>query len=101
MAREGEPPGEPAPGGGSAGASPSRIPVPNSAGWYLEIEPIDILLGEQERLPEQDVVALDLDRAEPAGLELGVTAFQSAFLERAGGVNRQVAEVHRVPQDDA
>jgi hypothetical protein len=34
IAREGEPPGEPAVGGGSAGASPSRIPVPDSAGWY-------------------------------------------------------------------
>ncbi len=34
-----------------------------------EIKLVDILLGEEERLAEQDVVALDLDRSQPAGLQ--------------------------------
>ena len=34
---------------------------------FSKIKLVDVLLGEEERLAEQDVVALDLDLAEPAG----------------------------------
>src|SRR3954464_1785316 len=37
-----------------------------------EIEAVDVLLGEGDRLAEQDVVPLDLDGAEPAGLQAAV-----------------------------
>ena len=45
----------------------SEFGILNSA--FSEIKLIDIVLGEHERLAEQDVVALDLDLAEPAGLK--------------------------------
>ena len=37
-----------------------------------EIKLVDVRLGERERLAEQDVVAGDFDRAQPAGGERGV-----------------------------
>src|SRR5215831_16971838 len=66
-----------------------------------KVELIDVLLAEEERLAEEDVVALDLDRAEPAGLQPGVAALEDSVLEGPGGLDSQVAEVHRVPEDDA
>ena len=63
--------------------------------FILEIKLVDIVLGEEERLAEQDVVALDLDGAEPAGLQARVAGLQRSLLQGVGGLDRQVAEVHR------
>src|SRR4051794_29154590 len=73
-------------------ASPPWTP-PRRAGSAVEL--VDVLPVEAERLAEQDVVPLDLDGAEPAGLEPGVARLQGAGLEVVRGAHGQVAQVHR------
>jgi hypothetical protein len=56
-----------------------------------KIKLVNILFREEIRLPEQDVVPLDLDRSEPPGRQAGGAWLQSTFFECAGGLGRQVA----------
>ena len=49
-----------------------------------EIKLVDVVLGKEIRLAEQDVVALDLDRAEPAGGQAGGAWFQAFRPSRRG-----------------
>src|SRR5215210_9088288 len=66
----------------------------------LEVVLADVLLGEHERRPEKDLVwGEHLDLAQAASLErpgLGQVALDLGV----GDVDRQVAEVDRVPEDE-
>src|SRR5918994_600834 len=78
-----------------------RRPLTRGAdtGVALEVVLVDVLLGEDERRPEKNLVLGDqLDLAETTGLKasrLGQVTFELCI----GDVHRQVAEVDRVPED--
>src|SRR5688572_19089805 len=65
-----------------------------------EIKPINIVLHEEERLPEEDIVTRDLERAQGAGLETLGPGLQLALRHRRRRVNREIAKVLGVPQHD-
>src|SRR5476649_1878924 len=67
----------------------------------LEVELVDVALVEDEGLSEEDVVALDLEGAERAGLEGLGAGLELVLGDGDAGVGAEVAEVHRVPEDDA
>src|SRR2546427_12261322 len=66
----------------------------------LEIEAVDVALVEQHRGAENDLAAADLDGAQPAGLERARPGLEFPLRQQRAGVDRQVSEVARVPQDD-
>ena len=60
-----------------------------------------LLLVEGERLAQQDVVALHFHRSQAAGLERFVARLERAVAQCIGRIDREIAQVHRVPQHDA
>src|SRR4051812_1236962 len=66
-----------------------------------EIELINIFSREDERFSEQDVVSGDLNLAQPAGLDRIVAGPQGSLVQGARSVNRQIAQVHGVPEHNA
>src|SRR3954451_5491279 len=83
---------------------PDAIEPPSAAApdWcLLEIESVDVLLREDERLSEQHLVAVYLDPSKAPGLEGGTPRRQRAGRHRVSRKHGEIAEVARVPQDDA
>src|SRR5712691_10071298 len=64
-----------------------------------EVELIDVLLCEGERLAEQDIIVVDLKLAKPASCHCRVTGLEVAVVERLRGIHSEIAEIHRVPKD--
>src|SRR5215211_666060 len=81
----------------STGASLTRGA---GTGGALEVVLVDVLLGEDERRPEKNLVLGEhLDLAEPTRLE-GPRLGQVALDLGVGHVHGQVAEVHSVPEGE-
>ena len=68
---------------------------------FSEVELLDVGLVKDEGLSEEDIVALDIEGAESAGLEGFGAFFEFVFGHGDGGVDREVTEVAGVPEDDA
>src|ERR1019366_9408883 len=86
------------------GAGVPACPLPTAGGdrlWTSKIKAIDVLLVEDERRAEQDVVPLDFDVADSARLHRSIAGAQRSAFEAVGCLDRQIAEVHRVPEDHA
>src|SRR5580765_2785297 len=66
----------------------------------LKVELVNIVFIEDERLAEEDVVALNFHFAEAAGFVGGCASFEFAFGESGGGVDSEIAEVNGFPEDD-
>src|SRR5262245_7299678 len=68
-------------------------------GKSLEIKLVNIVFVEDERLAEQDVVALDLHFAKFPGFESLCAGFELVPGHGDGCLYREIAQVHRVPKN--
>ena len=71
---------------------------PGTGSVPLEIELRDVLAVEDNRRAEQDFAGRDLDVLEPADCVLAVGQF--ALAEQVGGVDGEIAQVDRAPEDE-
>ncbi len=83
--------------------SRSRIVQTNGAADYydrLEVEVVDVVLGEDEDVAEHDLAIDDFAIAEAAGLEGGVARLVLAGRNRFSCEDGEIAKVLGVPEDD-
>src|SRR3954454_401015 len=66
----------------------------------LEVELVDVRLGEEVRLAEQDVVAIELDLLESAGGEGRIASLEPPLGNSFGDLDGQIAEIRGVPEYD-
>src|SRR5262245_12787561 len=64
-----------------------------------EVVLVDVVAGEALRLAEEHFAVGHLDRAEPAGLD-GAVVRHLVLVQQVADVHRQVAQVHRAPEDE-
>src|SRR5262245_60998298 len=65
----------------------------------LKIKLIDVLFVEDKRLPEQNVVAWDLELAQRAGLNGLVARFEFRRRQRVRRENSEIPKIFSLPQD--
>src|SRR5690242_8742339 len=66
-----------------------------------EIKLVDIVLREHERRAEQNIGSLNFDASQSACGDGFLTYAKRALLEGLRGVNREVAQIFGLPEDDA
>src|SRR5262245_36398807 len=66
----------------------------------LEIELVDILFGECERLPENNGVAVDRQFTESTGFQRFVAGFELCLAESVRRVDSEVTEIPDFPEDN-
>src|SRR5262245_3066227 len=76
-------------------------PPPPSRGRPSEVKLVDIILRENKGLTEKDVVPFDLECLEAPRRERRIAGLKGPGTESGGRVDREIAEIHGVPQDDA
>src|SRR6185437_12978612 len=65
-----------------------------------EIKSVDVRLVEDERLPEQHLICLHFDGAEPPRTEAGLSDGQLARGKSEPCVDGEVSEIERIPEYD-
>src|ERR1039457_4007091 len=65
----------------------------------LKVELVDIRLIENHRIPQNHLIAANLDRTQPSRLEAARSLRYSILRQHRRRVHRQVAQILRVPQD--
>src|SRR5258707_12116481 len=71
------------------------------AGSSSEVKLVDVIFIKDERRSEQELAAVDqLELAQPTRVKLGVTGFEFAVDNCPHRVDRRVAQIDRIPQDD-
>jgi hypothetical protein len=74
------------------------LPISQSS-YFLEIELIDIVLGEDERLAEEDrILGNEFELAEPAGFDIAGFRIELVLELCVDDIDGAIADVDRAPQ---